>query len=187
MLPFAPRGPWSFHGNALDRFPHQFEVIDIGAAHGQSDRNALALGEEASLGAGFGSIRGVFPRFFPRPAGPWSWPHPGFATSSSAPSIRRIPQAHHAIVARIRPPSSTLEIAGGPSNSNKSAWRSTHSTDNPCAERRESRPSPRDRFAADDLDPVDRASSPPATMPSQTPITHPNIAIPSIASLHPPF
>ncbi len=65
----VPRRPRSFHGNVLDRLPRTFEVVDVRARHGQSHRNTVRLGEQTSLGAGFGSIRRIRASFSPARAG----------------------------------------------------------------------------------------------------------------------
>jgi hypothetical protein len=72
-------------------------------------------------------------------------------------------------------------------NSNKSPWRSTHSIGSRFAPQKESRPSHPDHLA--DAGPAreGHGSHAPATTAQQTPKTHPNTAIDSIASLHTAF
>ncbi len=187
VLRFLPRRPGSFHGNAFDRLPRKLEVVDVRPRHGQSHRNTVRFGEQASLGAGFGSIRRVWTGFSPRPAAPWSSPRPYSAKTSSTPSVRRTLPIRLAKVSGTRPPASILETADAPLNSNKSPWRSTHSIGSRFAPQKESRPSHPDHLAGADPAREGHCSHVPATTAPRTPKTHPNTAIDSIASLHPPF
>ncbi len=183
----VPRRPGSLHRNALDRLPHKLEVVDVRARHSQSHRNAVRFGEQTSLGAGFGSIRRVWTGFPPRPAAPWSSLRPCSAKTSSIPLVRRTPSVRLATVSGTPRPASIPETADALSNSNKSPWRSTHSIGSRFAPRKKSRPSRLDRLAGADPVRAGLGSHAPATTAPQTPKTHPNIAIDSIASLHPPF
>jgi len=187
VLRLVQRRPGSFHGDAFDRLPRKLEVVDVRPGHGQSHRNAVRVGEQTSLGAGFGSIRRIRARFSPRPAVPWSSPRPCSAKTSSTPSVRRTLPIRLATVSGTRPPASIPETADAPSNSNKCPWRSTHSIGSRFSPQKESRPSHPDHLA--DADPArgGLCSHAPATTAPQTPKTHPNTAIDSIASLHPPF
>ena len=187
VVRLVPRRPGSFHGNALDRLSCKFEVVDVRARHGQSHGNAVRLGEQTSLGAGFGSIRRIWTGFSPRPAATWSSPRPCSAKTTSTPSVRRTLPIRLATVSKTRLPGSILETADAPSNSNKSPWRSTHSTGSRFGPRKESRPLRLDHPAGADPAPVGLCSHAPATTALQKPKTHPNTAIDSIASLHPPF
>ncbi len=183
----VPRRPRSFHGNAFDRLPRKLEVVDVGSRHGQSYRNTVRLGEQTSLGTGFGSIRRVGAGFFPRPGGPWSSPRPCSAKTSSTPSVRHTLPIHPATISETRRPASIPETADGPLNSNRSPWRSRRSIGSRFGPQKESHPSPSDPFAEADPAPAGPRSHAPATTAPQRPKTHPNTAIDSIASLHPPF
>ena len=183
----AQRRPGSFYGNAFECLPRELEVVDVGARYGQSHRNTVRLGEQTSLGAGFASIRRVRAGFSPRPAVPWSSPRPYSAKTNSTPSVRRTLPIRLATVSGTRPPAPIPEIADAPLNSNRSPWRSTHSIGSRFAPRKESRPSHLDHSAGADLARAGLCSHAPATTAPQTPKTHPNTAIDSIASLHPPF
>jgi len=187
VLRLVPRGSRSSYGNAFERLPCQLEVVDVGSRYGQSHRYPIALHQQASLGAGFSSIRRVLSGFSPRLTVLWSSPRPCSAKTSSNPLIRRTPPIRFAKVPGIRPPRSIPETDGAPSNSNKFPWRSTHSTDNPFATQIESRPSHPDLLVGADPACGGPGSHAPATTAPQTPKTHLNIAIDSIASLHPPF
>ena len=187
VLRFVQRRPWSLDGNASEGLPRQLEIVDVRSSHRQSDGNPAALHQETSLGAGFGPIRGIRTGFFFHPAALWSWPRPCFATTSPDPSVRRTRPIRHPIVSGIRRPASIPETADEPSNWNKFLWRSTRSTDSRFAERTRSHSRHRDRFAAAVRVSEGLHSHAPATRVRQTPKTHPNIAIDSIASLHPPF
>ncbi len=187
VLRLVQRRPGSFHGNAFDRLPRKLEVVDVCSRHGQSHRNTVRLGEQTSLGAGFGPIRGVWAGFSPRPAAPWSWPRPCSAKTSSTPSVRRTLPIRPATISGTPPPASIPETADAPLNSNKSPWRSTHSIGSRFAPQKESHPWRPDHLAGADPARADLCSHAPATTAPQTPKTHPNTAIDSIASLHPPF
>ena len=187
VVRLVPRRPGSFHGNALDRLSCKFEVVDVRARHGQSHGNAVRLGEQTSLGAGFGSIRRIRAGFSPRPAATWSSPRPCSAKTSSTPSVRRTLPIRSATVSGIHPPASIPETAGAPSNSNKCPWRSTHSIGSRFGPQKESHPSRPDHLAGADPARAGPCSRAPATTAPQTPKTHPNTPIDSIASLHPPF
>ncbi len=115
----VPRRWRSSYGNAFDRLPRELEVVDVRARHGQSHRNTVRLGEQASLGAGFGSIRRIWTGFSPRPAVPWSSPRPCSAKTSLTPSVRRTLPIRLATVSGTRPPASIPETADAPLNSNK--------------------------------------------------------------------
>ena len=186
-LRLVQRWPGPFHGNAFDRLPRQLEVVDVRPRHGQSHRNAVGLHQQTSLGAGFGSIRGIRTGFSPRPAEPWSSLRPYSATTSSVPSTRRTLPIRSARASETRLPASIPETAGGPWNSNRFPSRSTHSMGNRSAPRTRSRRSHPDHFAGAVPAPADPRSRAPATTARRTPKTHPNTAIRSTASLHPPF
>ena len=187
VLRLVPRRPGSSYGNAFDRLPRKLEVVDVRARHGQSHRNTVCLGEQTSLGAGFASIRRVRTGFFPRPTVPWSSLRPCSAKTSSTPSVRRTRSIRLATVSRIPRPGSIPGTVDAPWNSNKYPWRSTHSIGSRFASQKESRPSHLDHLA--DAGPAreGHGSHAPATTAPQRPKTHPNTAIDSIASLHPPF
>lgn len=186
-LRFVQRRPGSFHRNAFDRLSRQLEVVDVRSSNGQPHRHAVGFHQQTSLGAGFGPIRRIRTRFSPRPAEPWSSLRPYSATTSSVPSTRRTLPIRFATVSETRPPASIPETAGGPSNSNRFPSRSTHSIGIRSAPRTGSRPSHPDPFAGAVPDPVGPRSRVPATTALQMPKTHPNTAIGSPASLHPPF
>jgi hypothetical protein len=110
----------------------------------------VRVGEQTSLGAGFGSIRRVWTGFPPRPAEPWSSPRPCSAKTSLTPSVRRTRSVRLARVSGTLRLASIPETADAPSNSNKSPWRSTRSTDSRFAPQKESRPSRPDHLAGAD-------------------------------------
>jgi hypothetical protein len=118
---------------------------------------------------------------------PWSSPRPCSAKTNSTPSVRRTLPVRLATASGRRPPASIPETADVPLNSNRSPWRSTHSIGSRFAPRKESRPSHLDHSVGADLARARLCSHAPATTAPQTTKTHPNTAIDSIASLHPPF
>lgn len=59
-------GRGSFDDDGVDGVAQHLLVVSVCAVYGQGERDSLAIGEEASLGAGFGSVGGVGSGFFPR-------------------------------------------------------------------------------------------------------------------------
>jgi hypothetical protein len=185
------RRPWSSHGNAFDRLPHQLEVVDVRSRDGQSHRNAVSFDQQTSLGAGFGSIRGIRAGFFPRPAAISSSPRPCSATTSPDLSVRRTPPTRFATASQTHRPRAIPETVGARSNWNKGPWRSRHSIDTPSAPQRALHPSRLGRCAAADHGAMDPCSHAQATRAPQTPKTRPtraiDVQVDSSASVHPPF
>jgi len=186
-LRFLQRRSRSFHGNAFHRLPRQLEVVHVRSPDGQPHRDAVRFDPQTSLGAGFAPIRGIRAGFFPPPAAPSSSPRPGSAKTSPTPSVRHTLPVRFATISGTPLPASIPETVGGRSSSNKSPWHSRHSIDSRSAARTGSRPSHPDPLAGVAPAPTDPGSRAPATTAPQTPKTHPNTAIDSIASLHPPF
>src|SRR5512140_1333212 len=103
--------------NALDRPPGQLEINPVRPVHGQPDRDAPSLGEEASLDAPLGPIGRIRAGAFPPRAAPCSSPRPSTATTSRCPSRRRIPPTPRPRSSGTPRPSSIPGIAGEPTNS----------------------------------------------------------------------
>jgi hypothetical protein len=82
MLSLASGGSGAWNGDVVDRFLHQFLIMHICAGHRHADGHATAIDEHRPLDAELAPIGRVFPGFFPRPAAPWSSPHPCFAIAS---------------------------------------------------------------------------------------------------------
>jgi hypothetical protein len=76
---------WTLDRNTVNRRLNHLAVMSVGTVDGHSDRYAERFGQQASLHALFGPIRGVWAGFSPRPAGPWSWRRPSIAKTSRFP------------------------------------------------------------------------------------------------------
>ena len=133
-----------FDHDALQRGPHQLHVIAIGAGHGQSERDALAISQQTAFGAGFAAIGWIGADFFPRPMAPWSLRRPYSPSSSRYPATHQNTQHQLARDARTRRLAPILEIGHAPLSLGKSRFHSVLSTDNPCATRRRSHRHTRD-------------------------------------------
>lgn len=53
----------------VEGFGNQSLIVRVGSRDGESNRPSLPLGQQAPLRSLLGSIRGIGPGFFPRPAG----------------------------------------------------------------------------------------------------------------------
>ena len=70
------RGLRALDDKAVERGPHQFHVMPVGALQRQSNGDAVALRQQTALDPAFGAIGGVGAGFFPPRGAPWSLPHP---------------------------------------------------------------------------------------------------------------
>ncbi len=178
------------HRNALKGFTSQLEVVHIRGCDSQAYRQTRRLDQDASLGAGLGSVRRVGPGFSPHPRGPWSSHRPCSATTSPDPVARGTPQDRFATTSQTPPPPATPGNAGVPSNSNRCQWHSGHSTGSRFAPRKEWHSSHPGRSAEAAPRQRDACSYAPATTAPQTTTAHPisTTAEPtsSRASMHPP-
>ncbi len=86
-------GLGALDGDALQGCRGQLHVVAVGPVHGQPDRDAVALDQQAALDALLGTVGGIFPGLFLPRGVPWSCTRPGSATSSRCPSARRIRSA----------------------------------------------------------------------------------------------
>lgn len=84
---------WMWDGNTFQRFFHHSHVMAVGAINSQPHGNTGGFTQQASFHAAFGSVRRIWPGFFPRPAGLWSWRRPSTATTNSILSTRRTHEA----------------------------------------------------------------------------------------------
>jgi hypothetical protein len=91
------------HRKAVDRHPHQLHVLAIGPRDCQSNGDAGRLCQHATCDACLAAIGGVGAGVFPRPAGPWSVPHPCSASPSLSPSHHPTTPARPPRTARTRP------------------------------------------------------------------------------------
>lgn len=77
------------HGQAVQGWHRQFEVMPVGRTDHQSQHDATCIGEYRAFDAEFASIGGVFPGFFPLPAVLCSSPCRGFANAKQYPAAGR--------------------------------------------------------------------------------------------------
>src|ERR1043165_3553691 len=124
------------HGYALEGGAGHFEIMAIRAVHRQPDGHAMAVGENAALGAALAAVRGVLADLFP-PQGEFclsrrpspAIPKPCLAGHHSLLSLVPIRLRRHLL----RP---TLGIGGGRNCWNRCLWPSGHSTGSLYAARR---------------------------------------------------
>lgn len=127
----------------------QLAVMPLRTVHGDPDWDAATVGKQTALGASFGPIRGVWAGFFPRRAEPSSWLRPSPTTASRCRAGGRSSATRVSRILRRRPPSSTPESGDAPTKGDRSRSPSTRPRGTLCAQRRGSRPSPRDPAHAD--------------------------------------
>jgi hypothetical protein len=136
VLWLLTRGLGPANRHAFQSRPGQLAVVSVGAIDGQSDRDALGVGQKAAFDAAFGPVGRIGAAFFPLPRGPWSSLHPGIANASQSGGADRIPASPSSTTARTPRRRSMSGTTGAPRNWNRCLWRSRRSTDNPSARRR---------------------------------------------------
>jgi hypothetical protein len=109
------RGERTLHDQALERRPHQFHIMPIGAVQRQPQRYPMPLRQQTALDATFGALGGIGARFFFRLAGLCSARHPGSARPSRSPGVRQTGRLRLARGAARRPPPPTAETGREPS------------------------------------------------------------------------
>src|SRR5215510_5840845 len=118
----------SFHGSTLDRLACQFDLITVRTVHGQTDRHATAVGEDAALGADRAAVRGVLAHLFPPQGGLGSLPRPSPARPSQSPARHHMPPSPVPLRPQKRLPPPTLGNGDGRHYWNTSSSCSAHST-----------------------------------------------------------
>src|SRR5713226_3482326 len=121
--------------NAGQRLFDHLHVGAVGPVYGQPDRNAVALDQQAALGAFLGSVGGVFARLFSPRGVPWSCTRPCSATASRCPSGPHIPATPSSTAPRRPPQRPTPESGRAPWTPGRTWWRPALSTGNRCAAR----------------------------------------------------
>lgn len=155
-----------FHRDTPDRSFNQFAIVPVSSINRQTDRHSGRFGQQASLNAFFGPIRRVWAGFFPRPAGPSSSRRPSTAKTSRFLVTRRTLSAPWPrAFGKLRQPS-IPGIGGGPTNSNRFPWHSTHSIDSLSARRRKLHPWHSDREPVAYGSPADGVCAEGAMVPS---------------------
>lgn len=139
---------WARNRNAFQGFFHHPHVMAVGPINSQTHRNTGGFTQHASFYAAFGSVRRIWPGFFPRPAGLWSWRHPSTVTTSSGLSVHRTPATPVSIISETRPCLSTPENGNEPLSCCKFPYRSMRSTGFPSVKRKRFRSLPLDHSRA---------------------------------------
>ena len=75
----------SYRDTRKGRLDH-LAVMSIRAGNRYANRDTVSFGQQTAFNPFFGPIRRVGAGFFPRPAGPWSWPHPSTAKTNQSAS-----------------------------------------------------------------------------------------------------
>jgi hypothetical protein len=131
--------------DAFQGFFDHLHVGSVGAVHGQSDRDTLALDQQAAFGALLGAVGGIFPGFFPPRGVPWSYTRPSPAKTNRSPSSRRRPSDRPPTWLGRRLLSPSVGSGRGRSSRGRSMWRSGLSTGSRCVRRTGWLPCRRDR------------------------------------------
>jgi hypothetical protein len=150
VLLFVRAGRGAFDWNAFQGFFGHFHVGTVRPIHGDAQWNAVALDQQAALGALLGPIGGVFPCLFSPRGVPWSCTRPYSAIPSLCPSSSHTPRVRSSRVPGIHHRRPTPGTDHGPWNQGRTSSHPVLSTGNPCAGRRKSRSCTRDRACVAD-------------------------------------
>ena len=150
ILLFVCAGRGAFDRNAFQGFFDHFHVGTVGPVHGDTQRDAVAVDQQAAFGALLGPIGGVFPCLFPPRGVPWSCIHPYSAIPSQFPSNSHIPEVRSSTAPEIRRRPPTPEIDRGQWTLGRTSSRPGPSTGNRYAIRRKWRPCTPDRVCVAD-------------------------------------
>jgi hypothetical protein len=141
VLRAAARGPGPPDRDGLEGGAHQLVVVAVGAIDHRPEGHAAAVGQHRTLDPALAPVRRVGAGFSPRRAAPCPPPRPAPATSNRCRAGRRTPASPCARTPRTPRPGSIPGSADGPRTRSRASSPAAHSTDNPCAARRRSRPS----------------------------------------------
>jgi hypothetical protein len=137
--------------DTLKRSFDHFAVMSIRPGNRHANRYSVGFRQQTSFNAFFGPIRRVWAGFFPRPAGPLSWPHPSTAKTNQSPSTRHnLPKPWPRVSEKLRL-ASIPEIGNGRCCSNKYPSHSKRSIGSRFATQRICRPWPRGPGLSADL------------------------------------
>jgi len=133
---------WAGDRDTLQRRPDHFTVMPIRPGNRHANRDTVGFCQQTAFNAFLGPIRRVGAGFFPRPAGPWSWPHPSTAKTNQSLSARHsLPEPRPRVSERLRL-ASIPEIANERYCLNQYPSRSKRSIDNRFATQRRCHPWP---------------------------------------------
>jgi hypothetical protein len=117
-------------------------VMAIRSGNRHANRDTVGFCQQTAFNAFLGPIRRVGAGFFPRPAGPWSWPHPSTAKTNQSLSARHsLPEPRPRVSERLRL-ASIPEIANERCCSSKCLSHSKRSTGSRFATQRGCHPGP---------------------------------------------
>jgi len=129
--------------DTLKRRLDHFAVMSIRPGNRHANRYSVGFRQQTSFNTLFGPIRGIGAGFFPRQAGPLSWPHPSTAkTNQSLSTGHSLPKPGPRVSGKLRP-GSIPEIANGRCCLNKYPSHSKRSIGSRFATQRRCRPWPR--------------------------------------------
>ncbi len=131
------------------------------------DRDAAAVGLHRALDPALAPVRWVRAGFSPRPAAPCPSPRPAPAASNRCRAGHRRPASPRARTPRTPRPGSIPGSADVPRTTSRASSPAAHSTDNPCAARRRSRPSRSGPALAGCGSPADASAAAAAAVPSR--------------------
>lgn len=142
--PLGPRPcrPRAGYRDTRKRRLDHFTVMTIGSGNRHANRDTVGFRQQTAFNAFLGPICRVGAGFFPRPAGPWSWPHPSTAKTNQSLSTRHsLPEPGPRVSERLRR-ASIPEIANEPCCSSKCLSRSKRSIGSRFATQRGCHPGP---------------------------------------------
>ena len=106
-----PGRPRAGNRDTLKRRLDHLTVMAIGPGNRHANRDTVRFRQQTAFNTSLGPIRRVGAGFFPRPAGPLSWPHPSTAKTNQSLSARRsLPEPGPRVSETLRP-ASIPEIA----------------------------------------------------------------------------
>src|SRR5215813_13777509 len=143
------------HRNTLDGLPSHLESIAIRPGHGEPDRYAAGVGEEAAFGTALPTVCGVLAHLLPPQGGLGSWPHPWRATPNRCPARHHIPPALAPIRRPRRLPLSILGSVDGRHCGSRARWHPALPPGSRCAVQRKWHPWPYDHHREADGTPGD--------------------------------
>src|SRR4029453_13400787 len=129
-------GTGALDPQTLDGVLDQLHIGTIGSSDYQAHRPPLTFGQQTTLDAALGAIRGIGAGFFPLHKGPWSSPHPYSATSSPGPSVHRTAPPPLSRTSQRPPLPPILETDHGPGTGGTGPGHPMPPTDSLCGGRR---------------------------------------------------
>ncbi len=137
-----PSRPRAGNRDTRKRRLDHLAVMAIGPGNRHANRDTVGFRQQTAFNAFLSPIRRVGPGFSPRPAGPWSWPHPSTAKTNQSLSARHsLPEPRPRVSERL-PLASIPEIANEPCCSSKCLSHSKRSIGSRFTTQRGCHPSP---------------------------------------------